>query len=375
MKKMNRIHINAIFHKCMRFGINKGLSTSTSATITRATAEPNIPEMKTSVPGPKSKELIRQLGTLQNSDAVHFFVDYDKSYGNYIVDVDGNTMLDLFTQIASLPLGYNHPSMLESIQNPDNIYAFLNRPALGFYPPGDWVTRLRSSLLQVAPPGLSEVMTMACGSCAIENGLKAMFISHQAKMRNGRPPSQEELQSCLINQYPGCPDLTVLSFKNALHGRTMGAAAVSHNKWTHKLDFPAPEWPIASFPDLKYPLEENVRENQAESKRCLEEVEDLIDIWNKKNRPVVGIITEPIQAEGGDIFALPEFFQGLQKICFKNDICFQMDEVQTGCGVTGKMWAHEHFNLPQPPDIVSFSKKMLTGGFYYNSKFRPNEVN
>lgn len=52
-----------------------------------------------------------------------------------------------------------------------------------------------------------------------------------------------------------------------------------------------------------------------------------------------------------------------------------MDEVQTGCGVTGKMWAHEHFNLPQPPDIVTFSKKMLTGGFYYNSKFRPNEVN
>lgn len=59
---------------------------------------------------------------------------------------------------------------------------------------------------------------------------------------------------------------------------------------------------------------------------------------------------------------------------FQNDICLQLDEVQTGGGVTGKMWAHEHFNLTQPPDIVTFSKKMLTGGFFYNSKYRPKEV-
>lgn len=58
----------------------------------------------------------------------------------------------------------------------------------------------------------------------------------------------------------------------------------------------------------------------------------------------------------------------------QNDICLQIDEVQTGGGVTGKMWAHEHFNLPQPPDVVTFSKKMLTGGFFYDSKYRPKEV-
>ena len=51
-----------------------------------------------------------------------------------------------------------------------------------------------------------------------------------------------------------------------------------------------------------------------------------------------------------------------------------LDEVQTGCGATGKMWAHEHFNLDEPPDLVSFSKKMLTGGFYFREHHMPQEV-
>lgn len=51
-----------------------------------------------------------------------------------------------------------------------------------------------------------------------------------------------------------------------------------------------------------------------------------------------------------------------------------MDEVQTGCGTTGKFWAHEHFNMTDPPDVVTFSKKMLTGGFYHKPTFRPKEV-
>lgn len=51
-----------------------------------------------------------------------------------------------------------------------------------------------------------------------------------------------------------------------------------------------------------------------------------------------------------------------------------MDEIQTGCGSTGKFWAHEYFHLPEPPDIVAFGKKMMTGGFYYREEMRPQEV-
>ena len=60
----------------------------------------------------------------------------------------------------------------------------------------------------------------------------------------------------------------------------------------------------------------------------------------------------------------------LQAICKKHDIVYCIDEVQTGCGPTGKMWAYEHFGLDGPPDILTFSKKMLTGGFYYKSDLR-----
>lgn len=59
---------------------------------------------------------------------------------------------------------------------------------------------------------------------------------------------------------------------------------------------------------------------------------------------------------------------------WQNDAYLMLDEVQTGCGITGKFWAHEHFKLREPPDVVPFAKKMLTGGFYYRDEQRPTEV-
>jgi 4-aminobutyrate aminotransferase / (S)-3-amino-2-methylpropionate transaminase len=117
-------------------------------------------------------------------------------------------------------------------------------------------------------------------------------------------------------------------------------------------------------------LEQNVSENAAEDKRCLAEVEQLIEYYAKKGRPVAGIVVEPIQAEGGDNEGSPEFFQGLQKVARKNGASFLIDEVQTGGGPTGKMWCHEHFNLDGPPDVVTFSKKMLIGGFYHTAELK-----
>ena len=80
---------------------------------------------------------------------------------------------------------------------------------------------------------------------------------------------------------------------------------------------------------------------------------------------------EPIQSEGGDHHGSSAWFQGLQKICAKYDIVYIVDEVQTGGGPTGKMWAHEYFDLDGAPDIVTFSKKMLTGGFYNKPELSP----
>ncbi|GFS19499.1 4-aminobutyrate aminotransferase, mitochondrial [Elysia marginata] len=335
--------------------------------------EPNSPTVKTSIPGPKSIAMKRDLDLIQNTDVVQFFVDYDRSVGNYIRDVDGNVLLDLFTQIASLPLGYNHPRILEVLKDPANISAFANRPALGIYPPTEFAKLLSETLLSVAPQGLTQLQTMACGACSVEHALKGAFMAYRRRERGGSAPTQQEIDTCLMNTPPGCPKLSVLSFKNAFHGRTMGALALSHSKWFHNLDFPAFNWPIATFPTLKYPLEEFYKENIAEDARCLAEVEDKIESAKKAGQPVACVASEPMQCEGGDRYASPQFFQGLQDICQKNGIALLLDEVQTGAGATGKFWLHEYFHLRDPPNLVTFAKKMLTGGFYYTPDMRPTE--
>lgn len=336
--------------------------------------EPSSPKIITDdIPGPKSKELKSKLGEIQNSLAVQLFIDYNKSYGNFICDVDGNTFLDVYTQISSIPLGYNHPALIKAVQNPENMSAFVNRPALGILPPSDYIERLSSALLSVSPPGLKEAQTMACGSCANENAFKAACFWYAQKQRGGKPPSEVDMQSSMINKEPGSPRFSILSFMGAFHGRTFGVLSTTHSKAIHKVDVPAFDWPIAPFPKYRYPLENFQKENKKEDDNSLSRVEELIDEYKKKGAPVAGLIIEPVQAEGGDNHASDDYFRRLRSLASKKGIAFICDEVQTGGGPTGKMWAHEHWALQDPPDFVTFSKKMLTGGYFYKSEFRPTE--
>lgn len=336
-------------------------------------SEPTEPLVVTkTIPGPTSKQKLQELSQIQETGSVQLFVDYHRSVGNYLIDVDGNTLLDLYTQISSLPLGYSHPDLLKLLEDPEIVKTFINRPALGSFPGVDWADRLQSSLLAVAPAGLRHLCTMACGSCSNENAFKIIYMWYKNKERGqGISFTQEELDSCMINQEPGCPPYKMMSFHGAFHGRTMACLAATHSKAIHKIDIPTLDWPIAPFPKYKYPLEEHTRENAEQDRICLEVAEDLIHQYQKKGTPVAGIIIEPIQAEGGDNHGSPEFFQQLQQVAKRNGAAFLIDEVQTGGGPTGKVWCHEHFDLPEAPDIVTFSKKMLTGGYYCKKEFLP----
>uniref|UniRef100_A0A8C5WME8 4-aminobutyrate aminotransferase n=1 Tax=Leptobrachium leishanense TaxID=445787 RepID=A0A8C5WME8_9ANUR len=363
------------------------------------------PVMKTEVPGPRSRELIRQLNTMQNADAVNFFCDYEESRGNYLVDVDGNRMLDLYSQISSIPIGYNHPALVKVLQKPQNLSAFINRPALGILPPDDFNVNLKESLLSISPKGLQQVMTMSCGSCSNENAFKLIFMWFRKKERGLNMVTQEELDSCMINKrsaldgsiklvakvtrLASCkqeaitpvltrrasndtsfPDAGLTGSKAARY--MVGCLATTHSKAIHKLDIPSFDWPIAPFPKLKYPLEQFVKENKDEEARCLEEVEDLIVKCREKNKIVAGIVIEPIQSEGGDNHASDDFFRKLRAIAIKHGCAFLVDEVQTGGGATGKFWAHEHWGMDNPAEVVTFSKKMMTGGFFHKDELRPD---
>jgi len=103
----------------------------------------------------------------------------------------------------------------------------------------------------------------------------------------------------------------------SVHYSAAGCLGLTHSKWQMKVDFPAPDWPIADFPRLQYPLKEFRKENAQEEARCLAMVEELMDAWDQKEMPVAAVVIEPIQAEGGDNFASADFFHKLRDITNK----------------------------------------------------------
>lgn len=278
-----------------------------------------------------------------------------------------------YAQIASIPVGYNNPALLEAAKSPQMISALINRPALGNFPQHDWASILESGILKVAPKGLDQVFTGMSGSDANETAYKAAFMYKRQQQRGGPNVefSEEDIASSMINQSPGAPQLSILSFKTGFHGRLFGSLSTTRSKPIHKIDIPAFDWPQATFPLLKYPLEEHAAENAKAEADALAEVEHIITTYHL---PPCAVVIEPIQSEGGDNHASPAFFRGLREITKKHDILLIVDEVQTGVGATGKFWAHDHWDLPTPPDMVTFSKKAQTAGYYFgNPALRPNK--
>ncbi|KAM0476692.1 hypothetical protein ACHAPX_006113 [Trichoderma viride] len=335
--------------------------------------EPDAPVLKASIPGPQSQKRIDELSEVFDTRSINMMTDFTKSIGNYISDPDGNYLLDVYAQIASIPVGYNNPALAKAASTPDMVNAIINRPALGNFPSHDYAEILKTGILKVAPKGLDNVFTAMAGSDANETAFKAAFI-YRRQLERGGPDvefTQEELDSAMNNQSPGSSSLSILSFKTAFHGRLFGTLSTTRSKPIHKIDIPAFDWPQATFPMLKYPLDQHAEENAKIEQASLDEVEKLIKTWHI---PPAAVIVEPIQSEGGDNHASPNFFRGLRELTKKHNVLLIVDEVQTGVGATGKFWAHDHWNLQDPPDIVTFSKKAQAAGFYYgNPALRPNK--
>lgn len=278
-----------------------------------------------------------------------------------------------YAQIASIPVGYNNPALYKAATSPEMASAIINRPALGNFPQHDWAEILRTGILKVAPKGLNQVFTAMAGSDANETAYKAAFMYKRQQQRGGPDVefTTEEINSSMANQSPGAPQLSILSFKTAFHGRLFGSLSTTRSKPIHKMDIPAFDWPQATFPLLKYPLEENVDHNNKVEQEALAEVEHIL---KTHHLPPCAVVVEPIQSEGGDNHASPSFFRGLRELTQKHDVLLIVDEVQTGVGATGKFWAHDHWDLPSPPDMVTFSKKAQTAGYYFgNPALRPNK--
>lgn len=136
---------------------------------------------------------------------------------------------------------------------------------------------------------------MLCGTSSNENAIKAAFIWYQYNKRGKKPPTDKDLKSCMKQELPGTPNLTVLSFQGAFHGRSLGlfsfliifyyaiddslvliflilflaALSLTRSKSIHKVDIPAFNWPVANFPRYKYPLAKNIQYNERQDDECL----------------------------------------------------------------------------------------------------------
>ena len=282
--------------------------------------------------------------------------------GNYAVDVDGNTYLDVFCQIASLPLGYNHPEMKAFAESEEMSRHLANRLSLNNHVSGDYEALLQKAYMTIAPRGMGALHTAMCGTCAVESAFK-LSMEYNLRVKYGKEP---ETGKCGCDL--GDKSLSILSFKKGFHGRLLGALSATRSKAIHKVDVPAFNWPVAPTPSYKYPLNEHTEYNKTQDDHCLAEVEELIDSWELS---VSAVIIEPIQSEGGDNLFSPYFGRSLRELTLRKGVHLIVDEVQTGYGATGELWAYEHWGLTVPPDFLTVSKKMLVGAVFTHKHFLP----
>jgi 4-aminobutyrate aminotransferase/(S)-3-amino-2-methylpropionate transaminase len=297
-------------------------------------------------------------------------VDDERSSGCYVVDVDDNVFLDVFANFALGALGYNHPRVLETARSDAFVRAAANPTSTPFVTTAAWFAFLEAIEDRYAPPGMAKIFCVDAGGEGVESALKAAFIVHGGRRRvaAGLPADplalpQADLSAMLDN---AGTDSVVVSFDGAFHGRGLGPLSATHSKPIHKADLPAFPWPMAPFPANRFPLQRFVEQNARAEEQALAALERVLDAHAGK---VAAIVVEPIQSEGGDRHASAGFFRSVQDLAARAGAAFVLDEVQTGAGTTGTLWAHEQFQLPRAPDLMAFGKKMQMGGFFATAAY------
>jgi 4-aminobutyrate aminotransferase-like enzyme len=319
-----------------------------------------------------------------------------ESAGPYLAiadrDAEGEPyrFLDMGALIATRAFGENDPAEVTAIL--ESLPFVASRYAHSEYQT-TLSLRLKAALDRVAPSGAPRHFIVNTGAEAVENAIK----------------------SVLMNRVMTSPDGDggfIVSFEGAFHGRTLGALAVTHRKKA-RLGFPTFDWPHIPFPveqpsapkdtarreerSLKqlWDLLVSGRMPHAEKskdtyRRELDSIDEFLarpghdpsavhafvqaeranlsaDVVRRARR-VAAVLVEPIQGEGGVRMASARFMRRLRLLTRIYDVPLVFDEVQTGWGMTGALWAHELFDLPCPPDVVTWAKKAQNGVLFVSEE-------
>ncbi len=285
-------------------------------------------------------------------DGFHIVPDLRRSHGSWLVDErDGREYLDLFSNFASQALGWNHPAFSDPEFRERLLLAALHKPANS-----DVYTTLFAEFVatfaQLAVPEThaGHLFFVEGGALAVENTLKAAF---DWKIRKNRRRG-----------IGGEVGTKVLHFRQAFHGRSGYTLSLTNTFDPRKTElFPTFSWPRLTNPKIVFPLAEHLAEVEAAEQQALAELDEAVA---RHGDDIACLIIEPIQAEGGDNHFRPEFLAALRQRADAHDFLLVFDEVQTGLGLTGTMWAWQ--GLGVEPDLFAFGKKVQACGFASNRR-------
>jgi len=278
-------------------------------------------------------------------DGFDVIIDFARSKGSSIVDLrTGKRYLDFFTFVASSPIGLNHsklttPAFLDRLGR-----VAVNKPSNSDIYTLEQAQFLNTFERVAMPPHLPFAFFVEGGALAVENALKASF---DWKIRKNFAKGYKEERGTQI-----------LHFKQAFHGRSGYTLSLTNTDPAKTDLFPKFKWPRVLNPFLRFPMDQKNLDDVI--KREEESIRQIKTAFAENKDDIAAIILEPIQGEGGDNQFRVEFFKALRQLADENDAMLIFDEVQTGVGMTGKMWAFEHYIQP---DMITFGKKTQVCGF------------
>jgi L-lysine 6-transaminase len=279
------------------------------------------------------------------ADGFDLVFDFEKSHGSWLHDArTGREYLDFVTFTASNPIGYNHPRM----KDPEFLKVLHRvaqlKPALSDLYSVEYAQFVETMARLAIPASMKYAFFIEGGTLGVENALKVAFDwkvrRNKAKGVAGERGSQ------------------VIHFREAFHGRSGYTLSLTNTDPVKTDYYPKFRWPRIDNPKLRFPVTPEVEQDVAAAEQ--KALDQMRRAFADNPDDIAAILIEPIQGEGGDNHFRPEFLQALERLARENACFFIVDEVQTGVGLTGKMWAHEHYGVT--PDALCFGKKTQVCG-------------
>lgn len=284
--------------------------------------------IQTELPGPKARALLaRDAEVISPCCPRDYPFVMSHGRGAEVWDVDGNRFLDFAAGIAVCSTGHAHPQVVKAIKDAADQFLHISSD---FWHEGQ--IAVAEKINSLAPMG-EPVLSFFCqsGTEAVEGALKlARYVTGRSRF---------------------------IGFLGGFHGRTMGSLAFTASKETQQKGFFSimPGVTHVPYPNRYRPLFVGQDQGQA----VLDYIENVLFVSNVPPSEVAAILVEPIQGEGGYLVPPDGFLSGLRQLCDRHGILLIFDEVQSGIGRTGKMFASQHWNVH--PDIMTLAKGLGSG--------------